>query len=132
MFVTPEPPKVVLDEPPGMCEYTEVVVNPHPFGTEDDPYREDLHGDVECSCVRFARSQGAELPYGVDAKDLVPNSEPEVGGVIILQYKETHVAYIEEISEEGYHIREGNYRPCEITERVIPVDDHRIVGFWKA
>lgn len=89
-----------------------------------------------CSCVQFAKAMGAKLPKG-SANDLFPNTSefPRVGGVLILKYwnpDRHHVAYIEAIKEDGYHIVEGNFERCKITKRVIPFNSKNIMGAYKA
>lgn len=89
-----------------------------------------------CSCVSFAKAMGAKLPKG-SANDLFPNTSefPRVGGVLILKYwnpDRHHVAYIEAIKEDGYHIVEGNFERCKITKRVIPFNSKNIMGAYKA
>jgi len=87
-----------------------------------------------CSCVQFVKAKGAKLPRG-DADDLFPNTDvPSVGGVMILKYwkpERHHVAYIESIEKDGYHIIEANFKKCAITRRVIPINDKHIMGFWQ-
>lgn len=88
-----------------------------------------------CSCIQTAKAMGAKLPKG-NANDLFPNTSeaPRVGGVLILKYwnpDRHHVAYIEKISENGYHIVEGNFEKCKITRRVIPIEDRHIMGAYK-
>ena len=61
----------------------------HRYGTVEDPYREDLHGEIRCSCVRYARSLGVELPYDLEPKDLEPNTEIEIGAVAI--FSDNHI-----------------------------------------
>lgn len=88
-----------------------------------------------CSCVQTAKALGAKLPKG-DANELHPNTSeaPAVGGVLILKYwnpARHHVAYIDSIQPDGYHIIEGNFEKCKITSRVIPFDSKNIMGAYR-
>lgn len=104
----------------------------HPVGTFEDPFREDLHGSVECSCVRAVRSFGVDIPYGVNAVDFESNTEICVGVVVILRTTDySHVAMVTAIEETGFWIKEGNYVKCKITERFIDFDDYRLKGFYQ-
>lgn len=108
------------------------IVYMHPFGTIKDPYREDLHGVVECSCIRTIRSLGIELPFDTDAKDLQPNTDLAVDVIAIFRTKDySHVGLVTEIKEDGFLIKEGNYVECRITERFIKFGDYRLIGFYK-
>jgi hypothetical protein len=101
----------------------------HPYGTIEDPYREDLHGEIRCSCVRYARSLGVELPYELQPKDLQPNARIEVG--ISALFIENHIGVVSGIGKKGFWIKESNYVECEITERFINFNDYRLRGFYK-
>lgn len=129
--------KIVEIEVEKNCE---IVVRPvekiymHKYGNVGDPYREDLHGDIRCSCIRSARSFGADIPSETDAINLEPNTGISLGVVVIFltDDKEVrHVAVVTNIEEEGFWVKEGNYVKCEITERYISFDDHRIIGFYE-
>lgn len=102
----------------------------HPYGTIEDPYREDLHGEIRCSCVRAVRSWGVELAYDLEPKDLDPNIEIEIGAVALFK-GENHVGLVTGIGENVFRIKEANYLDCEITEREINFDDVRLTGFYK-
>lgn len=104
----------------------------HPFGDIDDPYREDLHGNIKCSCVRAVRSFGANIPYDTDAENIEPNSEIEVGAVAIFKtVNYSHIAIVTNIKDSTFWVKEANYLKCQITEREINFDDERLVGFYK-
>ena len=90
-------------------------------------------GAIECSCVLFVKSLGFKLPRLIDAGNLDINSRvPIKGGLISLVYGEIHhIAYVESIQPDGIHIKESNFEKCKIGERVIPIDDPNIIGFYR-
>lgn len=109
-----EPSRVVV-------EMTEIPKIPH----------ETLKPTTYCSCIKTARLQGARIPYGTNASELVPNAPPTVGGLVLMKYpKSYHVAYIKELRDNGIVIVEGNYPTCTKRERVIPYSYKAIRGFW--
>lgn len=84
---------------------------------------------IECSCVKTARSLGVPIPYNTDAKDIVPDGTPEIGGLIVLKYGDIyHIAVIQGF-ESGFNVSEGNFKECEMSERTIDFNDPHIVGF---
>lgn len=86
---------------------------------------------LHCSCVVYARQRGVAIPYNTDAGDLVPNSPPTPGGLVLLRYpKADHVAVITGFTEHGVMVREGNYKHCKETIREIRFDDRALRGFW--
>lgn len=123
-----EPPPIVYERPIETTQ--EAPIDPAeapvvPVEAELPPI------SVYCSCIKTARLLGANIPMGTNASDLKPNSTPVVGGLVLLSYsKAHHVAYIAELQEKGVLIREGNYKRCEYTERLIPYDYKYITGFW--
>ena len=85
----------------------------------------------DCYCVTSARNEGVDIPKVDSASDLIPNSEPRVGGLVLFQYEDvSHVAVIKDFVDEGMKVVEGNYKPCEKTERVVAWNDPFIRGFW--
>lgn len=130
LFLQPDINQCLADQTM-MVTTEQVVMNPHPQGTEADPYLEELHGPIECSCIRYARSKGIKIPYGINAKDLTPNAEPEVGVLVLIDSKVAHVSVVTSIDEIGYWITEGNWQHCKETKRRIPKNHHSIRGFWK-
>lgn len=92
---------------------------------------EELHGLTACSCIRTARAEGTQIPYGTDAKDLIPNSPPAINGLIIFQYGEiSHVAKILSFTSTGFFVVEGNRNLCLREKRIVRYDDPFIIGFW--
>lgn len=84
----------------------------------------------ECFCVTFARKYIPNLPRG-DAKNLIPNSGPTIGGVMIMDYYGVgHVAVITGFDKNGdAQIIEANYKKCRVTRRTVSLDDIHIVGY---
>lgn len=84
-----------------------------------------------CSCVKYARSRGVPIPMNTDAVDMVGNSIPMEGGLVLLTYpKADHVAVIVSLEEEYMVIDEANYKRCKHTQRRIPYSSKHIKGFW--
>lgn len=71
------------------------------------------------------------MPIGLNAQDLLPNSTPGVGAVILLTYKTGHAALITGFDANGLFILEGNYKQCEKTSRYIRFNDPAIRGFYR-
>ena len=84
-----------------------------------------------CSCVRTARKYSPfNIPYK-DAVDIQPQGTPVIGGLILLEYTNvSHVAVIMSFEEDGFKIYEGNYIPCQFSERIIKYNSSFIRGFW--
>lgn len=86
---------------------------------------------TSCSCVACARVMGANVKG--NAIDLVPDSLPVQGGVIIFKYGEKpedyHVAYIAQLFTNGMNIRECNKEKCRYTERFVSFYDPFILGY---
>lgn len=94
---------------------------------------ESLHGPTACSCIRTARAEGTAIPYGTNAEDLIPNSSPVIGGLVLFKYPEFyHVARILSITDIGYVVVEGNKTPCVREYRTVLFKDPFITGFWTA
>jgi len=87
-----------------------------------------------CSCIRTARNEGLNIPLA-NAEDQVPNGPPVLGGGILFYYPKTdtsHLAVITDFTEYGYLVTEGNFKECEVTERVVEYNDRFITGFINA
>lgn len=85
-----------------------------------------------CSCVRYAHYLNPKVPL-VDASwfSSFRGKSPSIGGIIILQYpKDYHIATIVEFVENGFLVKEANYKKCEYGKRIIDYDDPHIIGFW--
>lgn len=107
------------------------IVGPIPIIDIAKDGDEKLHGLTACSCIRTARAEGTPIPYGTDAKDLIPNSPPTIGGLIIFKYGDTyHVAKILSFTSAGFFVVEGNRNRCLREERTVYYEDPFIIGFW--
>lgn len=86
-----------------------------------------------CSCVSFAK-QYLGLPKSIrlgNAWNIKPNiSYPVVGGLILTQEGPGHVAVITSINGDQISVLEANWKPCKVTQRVIPLDFPLIRGYW--
>ena len=90
--------------------------------------------NIACSCVRTAIAEGLKIPLK-DAKDLKPNGQPIIGGGVLFYYPKTdthHVAYIKAFTENGFLVKEGNFKPCQFSEREVLWSDKFITGFINA
>lgn len=94
---------------------------------------ETTRADIACNCMAFARQYRPDLP-DVNASDLIPNSDvPVVGGGVLFFYPHSglsHIGIVENIEGDHITVIESNFKPCNITRRVIPVDERRVVGFY--
>ena len=93
-------------------------------------YREE---SVACSCSGYAHTLRPDLIPLVNARDLVPNaSHPTTGGAVLFYYPASnlhHVGIVVWTDGEYMEVVEANFSPCEITSRVIPIDEKRVIGF---
>lgn len=108
-----------------------VIEEPEPIAipeVEKPPVKE--YDPVACSCVIFA-SQFLDLPKNTDAIDLISNSQPYIGGGILLNYESIgHIAIIIDFKDNGFLVKESNYKECKYTTRLISFDDPAIRGFY--
>lgn len=96
----------------------------------EEPIVEEVD-EILCSCIKYARSIGVNLPYNTNASDVVANSRPTIGGLVLLDYGNIeHVAIIQEFTDTGFKVKESNYRKCKETERIIQFDSPFIRGFY--
>lgn len=64
--------------------------------------------------------------------EIAPNSPPTVGSVAIFNYSGTpHLAVITAFTDDGFIVREANYKPAVIDTREISFKDKALVGFWR-
>lgn len=89
--------------------------------------------DVACNCWRFLATK---LPVPRMA-DIQPNTTPHVGAIAIFSYKDKttgekvkHIAYIEELTADGFVISESNFEKCKYGRRTVAWTDQRLVGFF--
>lgn len=62
---------------------------------------------------------------------ITPNSAPSVGSVAIFDYKGLkHVAYVVALKEEGFLVKEANFEPAKVAERLVNWNDKALEGFW--
>ena len=83
---------------------------------------------VVCSCWALVKTKIPKLPR---MKEIVPNSEIEVGSVAIFEYPTKHVAYVSEVHDGYFIVSESNYKPCLYSERKVEMVDKSLLGFWK-
>jgi hypothetical protein len=83
---------------------------------------------VVCSCWALVKTKIPTLPR---MKDIVPNSEIQVGSVAVFQYPIKHVAYVKEVYDTYFIVTESNYTPCLYQDRRVENVDKSLVGFWK-
>ena len=81
-----------------------------------------------CSCIQYAKALGVKIPKGNSAWDLMPNSKPAVGRLVLINGN--HVAVITSMTEKGFFIREANWQPCKTGSRFIPWNSKSIRGFY--
>lgn len=128
----PIPPKTLLDETLPPDEGNVSASTSTPFISLIN-VAEASSSPIYCSCVRTSRLFNPNLPLK-DAKDLVPNSEPVIGGQILFYYPKSdtwHVATIEKFTKDGFQIVEGNFEKCDKTRRLVYYNDPFIKGFIK-
>ncbi|MCF7836021.1 MAG: hypothetical protein K9M15_02775 [Candidatus Marinimicrobia bacterium] len=91
-----------------------------------------LKQDILCSCVLFARRY-ADFPPIHSPADLQPNTFPEIGVAVLLDYSigGSHIAIVTGWADGGFKIMEANYFRCRSSERVIKWSDTHIRGFYK-
>ena len=85
---------------------------------------------VECSCIRTARDLGLDIPYNTNAKDIKPNTHIAIGVGVLFNDGDGHIAIVISIRENGFWIKEGDYKNCKITERFIEWTDDKLLGFY--
>jgi len=57
-------------------------------------------------------------------------STPEIGGAILFQYPKTfHIAVIMDIKDNGFLVREANYKKCKVSDRLVVFNDPYIFKF---
>jgi len=87
---------------------------------------------IYCSCVLTVKAwTGYSTPVGF-ARNWPKNTDtPVVGGVVITNEGWAgHVAYIMEVTTETITVKEGNFRRCALSTRIIPLTSPVILGYW--
>lgn len=83
---------------------------------------------TSCNCYAFVKTKIKNLPR---LKDIVANSAPKPGGIVITSYNGIkHLSYIKRLSEGILELQESNFKPCLIEPRILRLDDSHIVGYW--
>ena len=88
----------------------------------------------ECNCVKWLKGYlGAENEiWGIprDMTDLY--SIPRVGSIIVTSEGEYgHIGYIEKIEGDKLYILEANYKPCEVSTRILSINAPQIRGYLR-
>ena len=92
----------------------------------------EIKSTDDCFCVRFAKKLGLNIPAGVNAEDIKPNSRPVLNGGILFYYpskKIHHIGVIKEFRGDGFLIEEANFKKCEKGKRIVSYSDPFIIGF---
>lgn len=106
---------------------TLVATSTAPLAVPEEPKSESY----DCSCVVFVRSKLPSLPRMETPAYLVPNdARPRVGGAIIFEYNQWHIAYILGLEADGILIEEWNFKKCSHTIRTVAYSDPAIRGYW--
>jgi hypothetical protein len=132
-------PKTEPIQPKVEIPIIETISQPERFYEQPEPVKPepDQYYDIKNSCVKYVRSKVPEAPL-IDAIDYPVNTiNPKVGDIIKLQYYNAttsrytyHVGFIEEVTEEGYKISQGNKpKGATSTEEIKKTDDN-VVGFF--
>lgn len=82
---------------------------------------------IATNCYAYV-SQYVKLPL---TRDILANTTPYEGVVVIFQYKVPHYAILEKLTDDGFWVKESNYTPGVIGRRFIPWDDPHLKGFYK-
>lgn len=85
-----------------------------------------------CSCVLSAKAiTGYAQTVGYAINWPLNSSIPTLGGVVVFKIGPYgHVAVIDAINADSFHIKESNYRYCQFTQRWIAFTDPTIKGYW--
>jgi hypothetical protein len=94
--------------------------------------------EVLCSCVKGVREFIPDLPFG-DAADFFPNTELKEGVVAIFWFPPSekypqgtkHVAYVDEVIDHIFHIKQTNKQSCAYSEEWVSVDSPYLIGFYE-
>lgn len=88
---------------------------------------------IRASCVCWAKEAVRYKGEIGNAINWPRNSDsPIVNGVVIMKSKlyNGHVAVITKIEGKKLYLKEANYKPGIVSERVILLNDDKIIGFW--
>ena len=82
---------------------------------------------VVCNCYLLAKTRFPNIPR---MSEILPNSTPTVGGIVIFYYgKVKHVAIIEKFFANGFTVLETNFKPCLTDTRFVDWNDPAIHGY---
>lgn len=93
-----------------------------------------VDGDEEmfCNCVKFVVTRRQDIPF-IDASQMViATSTPYAGAVVKMYYPHSglyHVGIVVSVMENEIEVLDANYSHCELTQRVVPKNDTRILGY---
>ena len=98
---------------------------------EEKTVHQNEYGNIACSCVDFVRQYRSDIP-SMNADRFVPaTTTPREGAVALMHYPHSgawHLAIVLDFGEGWVRLRDANYEPCKVTERVVQLPD-RIVGY---
>ena len=91
-------------------------------------------GISSCQCVAYVKAARPDLKFSVGiARNwlrFANTTRPQVGSVVITNESSIgHVAIVSKIEGDNMVLTEKNYKPCLITERIMNINDERILGF---
>lgn len=87
--------------------------------------------EYDCSCISYMRSLGHDFPKVPDPSYLEPNSLPAIGGIILLDFNQPHIAEIMDFRKEVLFYKERILEDGECITRVnwIRYDNPAVRGF---
>jgi len=88
--------------------------------------------DIRCFCITYIREVKGVNIRG-NAENIISNVDhPLVGGVVLQKYGEIyHASFISAILPSGnMWVEEANKKSCQITSRVLELDDKAIYGYY--
>jgi hypothetical protein len=82
-----------------------------------------------CNCYSYASTLTGKLPR---MAEIQPNTTiPRIGEIAIFNYRgKKHIGVLNEITEDGFFIKEANYTACSVGRRFIKWDDPAFIGFY--
>ena len=87
---------------------------------------------LACSCIKYIRHKGFNVPYLTDASDIMSNTTVSVGVLAVFNYNGVaHVGLVVSIEEDGFIIDEANFISCIAKPRFVYWIDPFLGGFHK-
>ena len=83
-----------------------------------------------CSCVLYVKALGHDISgNAVNLK--VNTTTPQVGGLALFRYPDGqgHVAFIEQVLEDGITVSETNYNRCQWSRRFVEFNNYALRGY---